>query len=1072
MSSVGKNLLSRTNMHALKSTDYKRQSGFALVVALSLMAFVLMVILSMSLLVQVETTNASRSLDQLRAKEAARLALMMAIGELQKHAGADLIVTATADALGEPIVDYNLNAKHWAGLWTSDEDGGVQANPIWLVSGENPKPLAGAGTSSVAIFPATNEDAEVRVPLVPIIGQNGASSSYAYWLSDESVKARVNLDENSSSMTYLTTDSERQDIREAYQSFPAQDKIFDVLDPIQDTDTATFSRIFNRPQVRLVDPSIDVQDSYHNFTLVSQSVLSDMANGGLKQNLTGRTRVEMNNLLSKPDYLNDDYLGGDYLSHYNIDPLTGNALGNNGSADNPLNPQPRFNSDHELIRSTVADFYDYRTNQIDSSDDITEPVRNIMPVISEVSFRLGAFHNHYKSQLKHLIRFHADVEFWNPYPFPIRMPIDPDKDKDRCFIIMLVPSVIDETGTNTEQMILSIRNVDLAEELHTNLFDFDEDLGSGPSGGGSNSNTLNETVLQSWMEIEDVVLQPGEVYHATTGQTQGLARDLGGYVLKKGRANKEKAESYIPDIEHDYHKWSWHTTKDPKYPVLEPDHTIQIDLRMPENGVTLRIINYSSSLTNSTSPIYEDDPDNEWAKPVWELRNIYKISNPDPLILQGDEYSRSTSGTYTMNNFNIGFHFRLDDEQIFDLVETPDASDFALRFDLRQPVWDYENPAVQEIVLISPYEDEDEDVNENPFQVSNVANLFDGTDLIADASADTHAGDYERAFLYNAPMHEPLSVGALHRLPLSFETVEYDVDGDGTDELVQERIGTPWGGDLNEAFDKYFYTGAPNTGWTDDLPLGVSHLRPISKLTNSEVRQQDAAEHLLMAGGFNINSTSISAWESMLSRTVYGWEYGPTPIDLKNAFLNLAEGTDGASEAVGAIADEADFNTGNPVADGRLAMKQAIRRLSDTQINSLAESVVDALDIHFANNSLFSDLATFVSAGILDKAIIDSGINGRIARYSPAYISQNLILEMLAPYLAVRADTFTIKSYGTTKNPLTGEPIAEVICEATVQRLPQRFDGSTPRIQEEATTNGNTFGRRFEIVDIAWSSVN
>ena len=1050
----------RKNMHAKQKTFAKRQSGFALVVALSMMAFVLMLLVSITLLIQVETTNASRALDQLRARENARLGLMLGLGNLQKFAGADLIVTATADALGEPGVDYSFNAKHWTGLWTSDENGGVLANPIWLVSGDMPDPLTGLVASSVAIFPATTDDAEVRVPLEPINGQNNTNSSYAYWLTDESNKARINLDSISGSMTYLTTDLERQNIDEAYLSFPAQDKIFDLLDPIQDTDTATFFRILNPDQVPLVEPRIDVQDAYHNFTLVSQSVLTDMINGGLKQNLTGRNLAEMNNLLSEANYLDDDYLGGDYLSHFNIDPLTGNALENNGNANIPLNPQPRFNSDNELMRSTVADFYDYKTNQIDSSDGIAEPVRNIMPVISEVSFRLGAFHT--QSDTKHRIRFHADVEFWNPYPFPIRMPSDSSSSRDRCFIIMLVPSVIDETGADTEQMILSIRNRNLPDTFHTNLFDFDEDLGSGPSGGGRNSNTLNETVLQSWMEIEDVVLQPGEVYHATTGQTQGLAREIGGYVLPLG-GNENQAEDYIPDIEHDYHKWSWHTTARPTYPVLEPDHLIDIDLRMPKNGVTMRIINYSSSLTYGTSPIYEDDTGNDWAKPVWELRNIYKGSNPPRQTLRGDQYSRRSSGSYTMNNFNIGFHFRLADELVFGA--TPDASDLALRFDLRQPIWDYDDPVVQEIVEIT---------EENPFNVSSLANLYDGTDVIADANADTHAGTFERAFLYNAPAHEPLTVGALHRLPLSFETEDYDANDDGTDDLVQKRIGTPWGGDLNQAFDKYFYTGAPVSGWTDKLPLGVAHLRPISKLTNASVRQQDAAEHLLMAGGFNINSTSTKAWEAMLSRTIYGWEYGATAttIDLKNAFLNLAEGTDEASKAVGAIANEADFNTGNPVADGRFAMSQAMRRLSDAQITRLAESIVDALDIHFANNSLFSDLATFVSSGILDKAIMDSGINGSIARYSPAYISQNLILEMLAPYLVVRADTFTIKSYGATTNPLTDEKLAEIICEATIQRLPQRVDGDASRIQEEATTNGNLFGRRFEIVDINWNSAN
>lgn len=297
---------SSKSMNADQKTFVKCQSGFALVVALSLMAFTLLLILSITSLIQVETINASRALDQLRARENARLGLMVGLGDLQKFVGADLIVTATADAIGEPNVDYNINAKHWTGRWTSDGNGGVLANPIWLVSGDTPDPLAGAGASSVAIFPATTDDAEVRVPLMPINGQNNTNSSYAYWLTDESNKARINLDSISSLMTYLTTDSERQNISEAYQPFPAQDKIFDVLDPIKNTDTATFSRIFNRLQVPLVEPSIDAQDAYHNFTLASQSVLTDMINGGLKQNLTGRTLIQMNNLLSEADYLDDN----------------------------------------------------------------------------------------------------------------------------------------------------------------------------------------------------------------------------------------------------------------------------------------------------------------------------------------------------------------------------------------------------------------------------------------------------------------------------------------------------------------------------------------------------------------------------------------------------------------------------------------------------------------------------------------------------------------------------------------------------------------------------------------------
>ena len=72
-------------------------NGFALMLALLLMAFMLLLSLSMTTLVEVESRAANNSLHRLHARENARLALMLAIGELQSHVGPDQRVTARAD---------------------------------------------------------------------------------------------------------------------------------------------------------------------------------------------------------------------------------------------------------------------------------------------------------------------------------------------------------------------------------------------------------------------------------------------------------------------------------------------------------------------------------------------------------------------------------------------------------------------------------------------------------------------------------------------------------------------------------------------------------------------------------------------------------------------------------------------------------------------------------------------------------------------------------------------------------------------------------------------------------------
>ncbi|MBC2595431.1 hypothetical protein H5P28_14280 [Ruficoccus amylovorans] len=84
------------------ASDIERsnQSGFALIIALSLMAFVLALLLSITTLghvVRVESSLASQQIQSNQAKANALLALNVALCELQKYAGPDQRVTGRAD---------------------------------------------------------------------------------------------------------------------------------------------------------------------------------------------------------------------------------------------------------------------------------------------------------------------------------------------------------------------------------------------------------------------------------------------------------------------------------------------------------------------------------------------------------------------------------------------------------------------------------------------------------------------------------------------------------------------------------------------------------------------------------------------------------------------------------------------------------------------------------------------------------------------------------------------------------------------------------------------------------------
>ena len=110
----------------MKAGHPEHQRGFALVLTLSIMSFVLLLLMTLVSLVQVESRSSQTQLKQLEAQQAALLGLNIAIGELQKTAGPDQRVTATASLLDDSSNLYTggttvpVGQASWTGLWRSD----------------------------------------------------------------------------------------------------------------------------------------------------------------------------------------------------------------------------------------------------------------------------------------------------------------------------------------------------------------------------------------------------------------------------------------------------------------------------------------------------------------------------------------------------------------------------------------------------------------------------------------------------------------------------------------------------------------------------------------------------------------------------------------------------------------------------------------------------------------------------------------------------------------------------------------------------------------------------------------
>jgi hypothetical protein len=96
---------------------------------------------------------------------------------------------------------------------------------------------------------------------------------------------------------------------------------------------------------------------------------------------------------------------------------------------------------------------------------------------------------------------------------------------------------------------------------------------------------------------------------------------------------------------------------------------------------------------------------------------------------------------------------------------------------------------------------------------------------------------------------------------------------------------------------------------------------------------------------------------------------------------------------------------------------------------------------------------------------------GNRSAFAPKYITQADILAKIGAGLTARSDTFTIRTYGETVNPATGDIIGRAWCEAVVQRVPEYVEDTVDAWATPTSgSDSQTFGRKFKIISFRWLS--
>lgn len=294
----------------------QRSPGFSLILSLTVMAGIVMLLVTVSAFITVESRAVLNQQLATRARLNALVSMRMALAHLQQEAGPDRRSTARADITQPDATASTVRNPMWTGIWRTDFP---DLPPAWLVSGRADQP---AGTQSLSLYqtgltpdyhagywaPWQSGYAPAAETMVNLVGLGSATAAegsrpsglvtlpkislpderikgnYAYWVGDEGIKARVNLREKRA-QTDTTAATQLLSLRSPVtqgllKGLPDQAQL-DALSTLRDLKLLT-----DLDDVVGGGTPVEVRKYFHDVSLTSAGVLADSLNGGLKRDLS------------------------------------------------------------------------------------------------------------------------------------------------------------------------------------------------------------------------------------------------------------------------------------------------------------------------------------------------------------------------------------------------------------------------------------------------------------------------------------------------------------------------------------------------------------------------------------------------------------------------------------------------------------------------------------------------------------------------------------------------------------------------------------------------------------------